>query len=205
MGPLAENAVTEPFRKDLSHLAWAEVYERQAARGHLVDAWMEALHLGPGGRVLEIGAGPGYVSLALADRVGPGGLVSAVDRSAEALAFLERLRTQRGLSQIQPILGDAATLEPLAVTPDSALVTMVLHHAEDPPAILRNLARLLPLDARAVIAEFHPEGPCAQGPPKAHRIEPARLRGWCEEAGLEVLEYRRQSREHYMLVIRRTA
>src|SRR6516225_10550765 len=69
------------FRKDLSHLSWDEVYARQASRAALIPDWLNALQLKPGDRVLEIGAGPGFVSFALADRVGPTGVVYALDRS----------------------------------------------------------------------------------------------------------------------------
>jgi ubiquinone/menaquinone biosynthesis C-methylase UbiE len=195
--------VTEPFRKDLSHLTWSEVYDRQAKRGHLVEAWMEALRLGPGSRVLEIGAGPGHVSLALAARVGPGGRVFAVDKSAAALAFLKHLQEQHAVPQIERILCDAAALEPSGLSPDAALVTMVLHHAEDPARILRNLARLLPAGAPVVVGEFHPEGPCEHGPPREHRLDPELVRVWCADAGLRPLDYRRQSPEHYMLLAQR--
>jgi ubiquinone/menaquinone biosynthesis C-methylase UbiE len=195
--------VEEPFRKDLTNLTWAEVYARQEKRAHLVDEWMDALRLKPGDRVLEVGAGPGYVSMALADRVGPGGTVYAIDKSAEALAYLERLQKERAVSQIQRIVADAAVFEPSGVSVDSALITMVLHHAEDPLAILRSVARLLPPGALAVVGEFHPEGPCEQGPPAEHRIAPEQLRNWCQGAGLAMLDYRRQSPEHYMVLVQR--
>ena len=92
----------KPFQKDLSHLSWDQVYERQAMRADLVSDWIEGLRLKSGDRVLEIGAGPGYVSFVLAERVGHRGTVYALDRSAEALAYLERLQTERGIGQIQP-------------------------------------------------------------------------------------------------------
>ncbi|MDE2167673.1 MAG: class I SAM-dependent methyltransferase [Alphaproteobacteria bacterium] len=193
------------FRKDLSHLTWDEVYARQVQRANLVPAWMDALGVGPGSRVLEVGAGPGYVSLVLADRVGAKGIVYAIDRSAEALAHLERRQTERGISQIRPLVADVATLEGNGLRADSALVTMILHHAEDPAGILRNLHRLLPPAARIVVAEFHPEGPCEQGAPRAARLTPAQVRAWCEAAGFQVRDYRRQSPEHYMLVAERAA
>ena len=193
----------EPFRKDLTHLTWGEVYARQEKRAFLVDAWMDALRLKPGDRVLEVGAGPGYVSMVLAHRVGPNGLVYAVDKSAEALAYLERLQKERGISQIERIVADAAALSPEDFSINSALITMVLHHAEDPVGILRSVARLLPAGGLAVVAEFHPEGPCEQGPPPEHRIGLEQLRAWCEGAGLGILDYRRQSPEHYMYLVRR--
>lgn len=193
----------EPFRKDLSHLTWDEVFARQVRRAGLVEDWMEALHIQPGARVLDVGAGPGYVSLVLANRVGPDGLVYAVDRSADALAYLERLKRERGVTQIQGIVGDATTLDPGALRPDSALVTMVLHHTDDPPGVLANVARLLPAGAPAVVAEFHPEGPCEQGPPQSERLPPEQVREWCEAAGFEALTYQRQTPEHYMWIVQR--
>jgi protein-L-isoaspartate O-methyltransferase len=97
---MMEDVMPQAFRKDLTHLTWDEVYARQVSRAGLVGEWMDALHLKLGDRVLEIGAGPGYVSLVLADRVGPAGVIYAVDRSAEALAHLERLQKERGITHI---------------------------------------------------------------------------------------------------------
>jgi ubiquinone/menaquinone biosynthesis C-methylase UbiE len=194
-----------PYRKDLGHLGWEQVFARQAQRAGLIDAWIDALDLEAGDRVLDVGAGPGFVSLALAERVGPGGTVYAVDRSADALAHLERLQGARGIGQIARITGDAAALDPACIRPDAALVTMVLHHADDPAAILRSVARSLPPGAPVVIGEFHPDGPCTGGPPRAERLAPAQVRAWCEQAGLDVTAYRRQTPEHYALVAKRGA
>ena len=130
------------FRKDLSHLSWDEVYARQESRAGLIPDWLNALRLKRGDRVLEIGAGPGFVSFALADRVGPTGVVYALDRSAEALAHLERRQKERGIGFIQRIAAEAATLQPDGVQTGSALITMVLHHADHPAEILRNVSDL---------------------------------------------------------------
>jgi len=195
--------VEESYRKDLSHTTWDEVFSRQVKRACLTEDWLAALQLQPGARVLDIGAGPGYVSLLLADRVGPAGIVYAVDRSADALAYLERLQQERRVGHIQRVVADATTLLAGALTPDSALVTMVLHHTDDPPGLLSNVARLLPPSALAVVAEFHPEGPCEVGPPRANRLAPEQVRAWCEAAGFETLTYRRQTPEHYMWIVQR--
>jgi ubiquinone/menaquinone biosynthesis C-methylase UbiE len=202
---LTEYAVDEPFRKDLTHLSWDEVYARQVKRGDLVDEWMDSMRLKAGDRVLEIGAGPGYVSLVLAAHVGVEGLVYAVDRSSEALSHLERLQHERGILQIRRIVADAATFEQADLGADSALISMVLHHAEDPPGILSNVARLLRPGALAVVAEFHPEGPWEQGPPRAHRLRPEQVQAWAEAAGFLTLSYRRQTPEHYMVLVQKNS
>ena len=193
----------EVFRKDLGHLNWDQVFARQAQRAELLGAWMDALHLKAGDRVLDVGAGPGYVSLVLAERVGPTGMVYALDRSADALAHLERLQTERGVEQIERIVADAAVLDPASLRVDSALITMVLHHADEPAGILRNVARSVPAGAPVIIGEFHPDGPCSSGPPRQHRLALETIRGWCGEARLTETAYRRQTPEHYMLVAQR--
>jgi ubiquinone/menaquinone biosynthesis C-methylase UbiE len=193
------------FQKDLSHLTWEQVYARQATRAGLIDAWLDALRLKSGDRVLEVGAGPGFVSFALAERVGPTGTVYALDRSADALAYLKRLQGERGIGQIQGIIADAAMLDPTSVQADAALITMVLHHADDPAGILRNVAGCIPRGGPVVISEFHPEGSCTGGPPREHRLAPERVQDWCAQAGLTAVGQRQQTPEHYMLTAQRGA
>jgi ubiquinone/menaquinone biosynthesis C-methylase UbiE len=193
----------EAYRKDLTHLTWAEVYARQLTRAPLVGDWLDGLRVKTGDRVLDVGSGPGYVSLVLAERVGNTGIVYAVDRSAEALAYLERLQTERKVSNIERVVGDAATLDLTGFRADSALIAMVLHHADDPAGLLRNVAHSVRPGALAVVAEFHPQGPCDQGPPRPDRLNSRQVRTWCEAAGLSTLGERRQTPEHYMLVLQR--
>jgi ubiquinone/menaquinone biosynthesis C-methylase UbiE len=189
-----------PYQKNLGHLSWDEVFARQVTRAGLVEKWIDALRIKAGDRVLDVGAGPGFVSLALADRVGPTGLVYALDRSADALAHLARLQSERGVGHIERITCDATALDPARVHPNAILATMVLHHADDPVAILRTIARCVAPGAPVVIGEFHPDGPCTSGPPREERIAPKKVQGWCLQADLAILDYRRQTPEHYMLV-----
>ena len=195
----------EGYRKDLSHITWDQVYARQVQRAPLVDDWMDALRLKAGDRVLDVGPGPGFVSFLLAAQVGPAGLVYAVDPSADALAYLDRLQKERGIANIETHVADAATLELPGVQVDAALIAMVLHHTDDPAGILRNAARLLKPGGLALVAEFDPDGPCDHGPPRAHRLTPYQIQTWCEAAGLSTLHQRRQTPEHYMVALQRSS
>lgn len=195
----------ETYRRDLSHLTWDEVYARQVQRAVLVVDWMDALRLDAGDRVLDVGPGPGFVTFLLAARVGPTGLIYAVDPSAEALAHLRRRQNERGIHNILTVVADAATVDLPGAELDAALIAMVLHHTADPAGILRNVARLTKPAGLVVIAEFHPDGPCQHGPPREHRLTSQQLRSWCDAAGLTTLEQRRQSPEHYMVLVQRAA
>ena len=192
------------FQKDLSHLTWDEVFARQEQRAFLVPDWMEALRLNAGDHALDLGAGPGYVSLRMAMRVGPTGLVYAVDRAPDAIASLQERMRRDDVTNVRCVVADVLhfSLEDDEKRKVSAvLMAMMLHHTDDPAALIGQLARLLPADARAVIAEFHPDGPAQSGPPRDARVAPARIHAWLQQANLRVLDYTRQSEEHYMLIV----
>lgn len=191
------------FRKDLSHLTWDQVYERQALRAPLVPAWLEAMTLRPDAQILEIGAGPGFVTAILSERLKGGGRVYALDRAQAALSDLAQRLSAIKADNVVTVLGDATSYTGPGRLFDAALLTMVLHHAEAPAAIVTNTARLLAPGAPLVIGEFAPDGPGNSGPPKDHRIAPETIAAWCRETGLAVEEMRRQSPEHFMLQTRR--
>ena len=180
-----------------------QMFARQALRAELVPGWIDALRLKPGGRVLDVGSGPGFVSFMLADHVGPSGLVYAIDRSADFLDYLAVRQNERKIAHIRPIVADAATFDLADLPMDAALIAMVLHHTGEPAGILRNIARLLAPGSRLVIGEFHPEGPCEVGAARERRLPPETVRAWCEGAGLQTIDERRQTPEHYMMVTER--
>ncbi len=193
--------MTTEFRKDLSHLTWEEVFVRQQQRSFLLPAWFEGLHLKPGDHVLDLGAGPGYVSGQMASLVGSTGLVYAVDREGEALAYLREVMQRQQMATIRCIVADVLSLHVEDEQVSAVLLSMMLHHSDDPAALIGKLVSLLPSDARAVIAEFHPDGPACSGPPRETRLSPEQLEHWCQQAGLRVIHYARQSEEHYMLTV----
>ncbi len=193
------------YRKDMSHVTWEEVYARQGQRGGLVGDWLDALQLRAGDIVLDVGAGPGFVSFLLAERVGPSGIVYAIDPKADALDYLQRLQRDRGVSNIRSVVADAANVDLDGLHADAALISMVLHHTDDPAGIMRNIARLLKVGGRAVIAEFNPDGPCDHGPPRQERLTSRQIQSWCEAAGFVTLEVKQQTPEHYMLVLQRAS
>src|SRR5258706_9610034 len=80
----------EVERLALQHRVW---------RPRALDAWRRA-GFTVDQTLLDIGCGPGNASLDLAEIVGPGGRVIAIDRSRRFLAALEAGRQRRGLDNI---------------------------------------------------------------------------------------------------------
>jgi SAM-dependent methyltransferase len=80
----------EISRLGLQHRIW---------RPTVLDCWRKA-GLGTGMRVLDLGAGPGYATIDLAEIVGSAGQVLAVERSRRFIEEAERSCRLRQLSQV---------------------------------------------------------------------------------------------------------
>lgn len=94
---------TEPAeleRLHFQHRLWADA-------AHAL--WMRA-GIGPGSRVLDVGAGPGAAAFDLAALVTSRGTVVAVDQSASFIDFMRREAEARGLTQLRPVAWDVHEL-----------------------------------------------------------------------------------------------
>jgi ubiquinone/menaquinone biosynthesis C-methylase UbiE len=201
----------DEFDREMHEADWAAVYDRQAARGGLVDDLCDVLGLGAGDAVLEVGCGPGYTSLRLAGRVGPG-RVYAVDRQPAALRYL--LATAAGATHalppadgdpapVCPVVGDAESLPVCFDRPTAALAAFVLHHVEAPASAVASVAESLPAGSRFLVAEYHPDAAGEVGPPTDHRIRPDRVHSWLEAAGFTVETDHSLPEEAYAVLARR--
>ena len=89
-----------------------------------------------GHRVLDLGCGPGSVTLDLAERVGPDGLVVGVDLSEEAVAAARA----RGDRTTRFVVGDLFGLDVERGSFDVVHAHQVLQHLADPVAALAAMA-----------------------------------------------------------------
>ncbi len=99
--------------------------------------------LAPGMRVLDAGCGVGDTTFLAAEMVGPGGEVTGIDRSPDAVATARRRAEERGVPNVRFVAGDLGEL-PAGFGPFDAVVgRYVLVHQPDIPAALRGLAALV--------------------------------------------------------------
>lgn len=100
---------------------------------------LERLGLGPGWRCVDVGAGAGDVSVALAALVGRSGRIYAVDSDPTARDEVAAAAAEAGEAQIVAITQAAEDLllpEPV----DLAFCRFLLMHVVDPLAVLRRMA-----------------------------------------------------------------
>ena len=102
----------------------------------------DRLQLSPTSRVLEIGPGPGFFSVAVARRV-PQGHLALFDLQPEMLARARRKLEKAGLANVSFTPGDACALPYPDRSFDAAFLVTVLGEIPDRPRALREIFRVL--------------------------------------------------------------
>jgi ubiquinone/menaquinone biosynthesis C-methylase UbiE len=110
---------------------------------------------GTGGRWLELGAGRGAFTLALADLIGPAGDIVAVDRDRGDLAALAATMSRRfPETHLATVVADFSRTLPVEPGFDGVLAANALHFVRDPGAVLHGVWPLLRPGARIVVVEY---------------------------------------------------
>ncbi len=155
-------------------------------RGFFTDAAREkALALAdvqPGRAAADIGAGTGYVTAALVER---GVAVIAVDASRPMLAALADKLPPR--AEVECRQGDAEALPIEDGAVDYAFASMLLHHAESPPTVIREMARILKPGGTLVLTDLDRhdfEFLVSQQRDRWMGFDRDQVREWLVEAGL---------------------
>src|SRR5262249_6332059 len=128
------------------------------------EAWQRA-GLSDGWRAVDVGAGPGWASFDLADAVGPGGQVLAVERSARFVAALEAERDRRGPAQRRSLQGDLMELE-VAGGHDMAWCRWVASFVSSVPRLVTLVRGALRPGGVAVFHEYVDYGSWRVAPPR---------------------------------------
>jgi len=113
----------------------------------------------PGGSWAELGAGSGNFTVALAQLLGPGAEITAVDRDARAIDRHRELAQQQPFGvAIHPVEADFT--RPLRLPPlDGLLVANALHFVRDQPALLARVATYLHPAGRLLVVEYELRAP----------------------------------------------
>lgn len=105
----------------------------------------------------DVGAGEGVFTRALAELIGPGSRIYAVDRRERALGALASLTVEGGPT-VHPVAADFTRPFDLPDPPadglDGLLFANALHFAPDPAAVLARLAAWLRPGGHVVLVEY---------------------------------------------------
>jgi uncharacterized protein (TIGR01244 family) len=134
---------------------------------------LDKMNLADGDLVADLGCGPGYYALRLARRVGPHGVVFAVDIQPGMLDQLSERIAEAKATNIYPVLGelDDPHLPPGKI--DWVLLVDAYHEFGEPVAMLRRIRDCLAPGGRVALLEYRAEQDPATLPvpiPRDHKM-----------------------------------
>ncbi len=168
------------------------------------DAWqrpdqiMDALQIGEGSVVADLGAGGGWFTVRLARRVGPNGRVYAEDIQPQMIEAIERRVQREALRNVTTKLGTAIDPRIPDATVDAVLIVDAYHELEQPVMLLKNLSKTLKPGGAIGIVNFKKDGG-GPGPAMEERVDPEQVIADARAAGLELRRRDNFLRYQYLL------
>ena len=155
------------------------------------DAWqrpdqiMDALQIGEGSVVADLGAGGGWFTVRLARRVGPNGRVYAEDVQKEMIGAIDRRIQREGLLNVVTTLGTQIDPRIPEASLDAVLIVDAYHEMEQPVVLLRNVAKTLKPGGVIGIVNHKKDGG-GPGPEMNERVDAEKVIADAKAAGLEL-------------------
>jgi SAM-dependent methyltransferase len=178
---------------------WAHVFDDPKR-----DEWqkphqvIQALKLAPDAVVADVGAGTGYFSARLATML-PKGKVYAVDVEPDMVKHLAERAKREGRKNMQAVQGapdDAKLPEKV----DLILFVDVHHHIDKREQYFRKLRASLKPGGRVAIIDFRLDA--REGPPRAARIAPEKVKAELKSAGYSLAEEHGFLPNQYFLIFK---
>ncbi|TVM03026.1 MAG: SAM-dependent methyltransferase [Candidatus Brocadia sp. WS118] len=132
------------------------------------DEVLKALDIKRGQVVADIGAGSGYLTAKLSERVGESGIVYAVDIQQEMVAYARKKLMDRGLKNVVVVLGDMDDPKLPPEKMDTIILLSTYHEIAKPIEFMKKLKLALKPRGKLAILEFTDESPI--GPPLKFRL-----------------------------------
>lgn len=141
--------------------------------GHTEALWLErpsreveeqptklvnALNLKNTDVVADIGAGTGYLSFRIAQKV-PLGKVLTVDIQPEMLDIINFLKKEKGISNVEPILASISDPKLPLNSVDLVIMVDAYHEFSHPYEVMQGIVKSLKLGGRVVLVEYRRENP----------------------------------------------
>lgn len=98
--------------------------------------------LTPSMRLLDVGCGPGTITMDLAELVGPEGRVTALERTDAALELARQEAARRQVTNVEFVVGNVQALDLPADSFDVVHAHQVLQHVDDPRLALLEMRRV---------------------------------------------------------------
>ncbi|MEP6717381.1 MAG: methyltransferase domain-containing protein [Terriglobia bacterium] len=166
------------------------------------DKALDALKIRKGAVAADIGAGVGYFTWRLAERVGPQGLVYGEDIQPEMLELLQKNMRERHIANVRSVLGTVDDPKLPASSVDLILLVDVYHEFSEPEKMLQHMREALKPNGRLVLLEYRGEDPNVPIKPE-HKMTLKQVRAEVEPEGYRFEQSIETLPQQHIIVFRR--
>jgi ubiquinone/menaquinone biosynthesis C-methylase UbiE len=166
------------------------------------DEALDALKIPKGATVADIGAGVGYFTWRLAERVGSSGVVYGVDIQQTMLDQLQKNMTERHIANVRPVLGAIDDPKLPKASIDLIIMVDVYHEFSEPEKMLDRMRESLKPDGRLVLLEYRGEDPKVPIRPE-HKMTVKQVRAEVEPEGFRFDQSIEVLPQQHIIVFRR--
>lgn len=125
---------------------------------HVTDGFLDRLDIKKGSKCLDVGAGPGFVTMDLRERVGAEGSVTALEPSRNYLDHVRSMVQERGWTNVETIQSNVEEALLPENTFDLAYVRWVIDFVPDRRRFLHSIARGMRKGGIIAIEDYFYEG-----------------------------------------------
>ena len=173
IAPIAARAQSEQLRD-----TWQRVPDLFAAAG-----------VRPGARIVDLGAGDGFLTVRLSPAIGSGGRIYAIDVDAKVADQLRNRVAQARLMNVDVVIATAGDPH-LPPTVDGVIILNAYHEMSQWPMVLNHIFQALTPGGRLVICE---PAPRTSDQPRAtqvadHTIDPNLVADEVRGAGFQMID-----------------
>ena len=137
-------------------VAWLDRKDREKEENS--NLAINKMELQPTSTVADIGAGTGYYTFKIAQRV-PNGKVYAVEIQDDMIRYLNERKSELNCNNVEVIKGDSKSPHLPDSSIDLAIMIDVYHELEYPKEMLQYISKALRKDGKILLLEYRAEDP----------------------------------------------
>lgn len=146
---------------------------------------------------LDLGCGPGFWTLPMAEIVGKSGRIIALDASPE---MLQSLAAKSPPAHVHLMQGELPAISLPDASVDFIWAAFVFHEVTSPALLAKEARRALRPGSRLAVLEWRTDAVAAIGPPRQHRLSPEQMHSCLRLAGFDEFHQIWQDDDTYLAV-----